>query len=40
MKSVYSKIFDWIVSMINDNIRPTESHSMFIGVLDIFGFEV
>ena len=40
VKAVYSKMFDWIVSMINENIRPTEHHSMFIGVLDIFGFEV
>ena len=40
VKSVYSKMFDWIVSMVNDNIRPSEPHSMFIGVLDIFGFEV
>jgi hypothetical protein len=40
VKSVYSKMFDWIVSMVNENIRPTEPHSMFIGVLDIFGFEV
>jgi hypothetical protein len=40
VKAVYSKMFDWIVSMVNENIRPTEPHSMFIGVLDIFGFEV
>ena len=40
VKNIYSKMFDWIVSMINTNIRPGEHHSMFIGVLDIFGFEV
>jgi myosin V len=39
VKNIYSKIFDWIVSMINYNIKPVENHSMFIGVLDIFGFE-
>ncbi len=40
VKNIYSKMFDWIVSMINTNIRPIEPHAMFIGVLDIFGFEV
>ena len=40
VKNIYSKMFDWIVSMINTNIKPVEAHAMFIGVLDIFGFEV
>ena len=38
-KSVYSKLFDWIVRRINKTISRAEG-AHFIGVLDIFGFEV
>jgi len=33
-------LFDWIVGYINDSIKPTEKSHNFIGVLDIFGFEL
>lgn len=37
-KAIYSKIFDYIVSRINDSI-PFKASSYYIGVLDIAGFE-
>ena len=41
-KNLYSTLFDWIVNIINSSLTsaPTSSHSSFIGVLDIYGFEV
>jgi len=41
-KSVYSKLFDWLVKHINDVCLPSSASSRqknFIGLLDIFGFE-
>lgn len=38
-KSVYSKIFDWIVKRANDTIS-SDKFSTSIGVLDIYGFEI
>ncbi|EFO99385.1 CRE-HUM-8 protein [Caenorhabditis remanei] len=37
-KSIYSKLFDWLVSRINRSI-PFEESTHFIGVLDVAGFE-
>ncbi|KAM7260310.1 hypothetical protein ACFE04_016051 [Oxalis oulophora] len=38
-KTVYSRLFDWIVNKINSSIgQDTDSRSL-IGVLDIYGFE-
>ena len=43
-KSIYSNLFDFIVEKINKNINcdslQNEEHLSFIGILDIFGFEV
>ena len=43
-KSLYSRLFDWIVNIINSTLSlsssSSSSHSSFIGVLDIYGFEV
>lgn len=41
-KSLYSTLFDWIVNIINSSLGSTSSrsHTLFIGVLDIYGFEV
>ncbi|OXB71425.1 UNVERIFIED_CONTAM: hypothetical protein H355_011126 [Colinus virginianus] len=39
-KNVYDKLFDWIVKQLNKNIQWQGSTPPFIGILDIFGFEV
>jgi len=39
-KSLYSRFFDWVVDYINESIKPTTQSVNFIGVLDIFGFEL
>jgi myosin-5 len=41
-KAIYSKLFDWLVTRINDECLPKEAAEKqvnFIGLLDIFGFE-
>ncbi|XP_071718408.1 myosin-14-like [Rutidosis leptorrhynchoides] len=38
-KIVYSRLFDWIVSKINNSIGQDENSKFLIGVLDIYGFE-
>lgn len=36
---IYGKLFDWLVSRINEIVECEESDTSFIGLLDIFGFE-
>ncbi|KAL5549552.1 hypothetical protein UlMin_004783 [Ulmus minor] len=38
-KTVYSRLFDWIVDKINNSIGQDPTASSLIGVLDIYGFE-
>ncbi|OUM56656.1 hypothetical protein PIROE2DRAFT_21595 [Piromyces sp. E2] len=41
-KFLYSKLFDWLVNMINKNLayeKKSKDDLSFIGVLDIYGFE-
>ncbi|QCD96119.1 DNA topoisomerase III [Vigna unguiculata] len=38
-KTVYSKLFDWIVDKINSSIGQDPNAVSIIGVLDIYGFE-
>mmetsp|Transcript_11196 Transcript_11196/g.12942 ORF Transcript_11196/g.12942 Transcript_11196/m.12942 type:complete len:1567 (+) Transcript_11196:219-4919(+) len=38
-KSVYGKLFDYLVKEMNESMAPPEEGN-FIGILDIFGFEV
>nr|GMC71371.1 myosin heavy chain [Ipomoea batatas] len=38
-KTVYSKLFDWIVEKINNSIGQDPDSQLLIGVLDIYGFE-
>ncbi|KAL0834091.1 myosin-14 [Brassica napus] len=38
-KTVYSRLFDWIVNKINDSIGQDPDSKYLIGVLDIYGFE-
>ena len=37
-KAVYNNIFDWLVTKINSSVEGQKG--LFIGVLDIFGFEI
>ncbi|XP_057423450.1 myosin-9 isoform X2 [Lotus japonicus] len=38
-KTLYSRLFDWIVNKINNSIGQDPSSKYLIGVLDIYGFE-
>ncbi|KAJ3067495.1 Myosin type-2 heavy chain 1 [Podochytrium sp. JEL0797] len=39
-KVIYTKLFDWLVQMINHNLQMKASDKQqFIGILDIYGFE-
>ena len=39
-KSVYEKMFLWMVVRINEMLDTKQPRSFFIGVLDIAGFEI
>ncbi|KAL8446849.1 hypothetical protein Emag_004610 [Eimeria magna] len=39
-KGVYERLFEWLVRQVNRNISNPEGMDNFIGLLDIFGFEV
>eukprot|EP00923_Selenidium_pygospionis_P018485 GHVN01032343.1.p1 GENE.GHVN01032343.1~~GHVN01032343.1.p1 ORF type:complete len:860 (-),score=87.78 GHVN01032343.1:953-3424(-) len=39
-KAVYDQVFNWIVTFLNKSIEPSHGFKSFIGMLDIFGFEV
>jgi myosin I len=39
-KSLYSKLFDWIVNRINEGLVINDPDAYSIGVLDIYGFEI
>ncbi|KAI9142865.1 hypothetical protein BKA69DRAFT_219046 [Paraphysoderma sedebokerense] len=38
-KALYSRMFDWIVGQINSVTCSTLADMVFVGILDIFGFE-
>ncbi|XP_057807584.1 myosin-12 isoform X2 [Salvia miltiorrhiza] len=38
-KTIYSRLFDWIVDKINNSIGQDPNAKSIIGVLDIYGFE-
>ncbi|KAL8551915.1 hypothetical protein ACS0TY_000820 [Phlomoides rotata] len=38
-KTVYSRLFDWLVNKINNSIGQDKNSKCLIGVLDIYGFE-
>merc|ERR1712002_705826 len=39
-KSLYARLFDWIVGIVNDSLDTPNPRKNFIGVLDIAGFEI
>merc|ERR1712212_50014 len=39
-KSLYARMFDWIVLLVNDSLDTPNPRRQFIGVLDIAGFEI
>lgn len=39
-KAVYDKLFLWIIKALNKSIEPAGGFPKFLGMLDIFGFEV
>jgi len=39
-KAMYDKLFFWIIVKLNVNIKPPNGWQEFMGILDIFGFEV
>ena len=42
-KAIYSKLFDWLVTTINDKCSDSTTDHLrtnYIGILDIFGFEI
>ena len=39
-KTIYESLFNWIVDKINDKICGIVNGDRFIGILDIFGFEI
>jgi len=39
-KSLYARLFDWIVAIVNDSLDTPNPRKTFIGVLDIAGFEI
>ncbi|KAL0784770.1 hypothetical protein Bca101_001015 [Brassica carinata] len=38
-KTIYSRLFDWLVDKINNSIGQDPNSKIIIGVLDIYGFE-
>ena len=39
-KAVYEKMFAWLVARVNNSLAATKPSTGFIGILDIFGFEI
>eukprot|EP00922_Rhytidocystis_sp_ex-Travisia-forbesii_P048908 GHVS01072820.1.p1 GENE.GHVS01072820.1~~GHVS01072820.1.p1 ORF type:complete len:827 (-),score=100.82 GHVS01072820.1:234-2714(-) len=39
-KAIYEKLFLWIIKRLNSSIEPPNGFQFFMGMLDIFGFEV
>ena len=39
-KAVYGKMFDWLVRRVNISLEGAGKRGHFIGILDIFGFEI
>lgn len=40
LKSIYNRLFNWIVTRVNESLASKEQAKSWIGVLDIAGFEI
>ena len=40
LKDIYSRMFDYLFRCVNEVLTPSENPDAFVGILDIFGFEV
>ena len=38
-RAAYSRIFELLISKLNENIKPSDPEAPWVGILDIFGFE-
>ncbi|KAL0142345.1 P-loop containing nucleoside triphosphate hydrolase protein [Mucor lusitanicus] len=39
-KTIYERLFEWIVTRVNVSLQARSAHQYTIGVLDIYGFEI
>ena len=39
-KGLFGRLFDWLVKKVNESIQTDDPHTLVIGVLDIYGFEI
>ena len=39
-KSLYARMFNWLVARVNQTLDTKNKRQYFIGVLDIAGFEI
>ncbi|KAI8985425.1 P-loop containing nucleoside triphosphate hydrolase protein [Pilobolus umbonatus] len=39
-KSLYERLFEWIVTRVNVSLQARSAHQYTVGVLDIYGFEI
>ena len=39
-KGMYDRLFKWLVKKVNVTLDTKQKRASFIGVLDIFGFEI
>ena len=39
-KALYSAMFDWVIKQVNVSLKSNVPIESFVGILDIFGFEV
>jgi myosin heavy subunit len=39
-QAVYANLFDWLVKRLNTQLGQPNDENPFVGVLDIYGFEI
>ena len=40
LKDIYARMFDYLFRCVNEVLEPSQNPDAFVGILDIFGFEV